>query len=323
MRGGSRWVSVTVVVVAVVVGVWMAWPPGLKPSVVTTERAEALQGKPPALASAAVPQPQAAQPDAPAVTPLTQAAADAQAGLAPASAMSLDQAEASMRERRIRRECAMTRRAADPENLQRLQQKDWRWLPPDQVAAERAAYLQALAARLRNCPPSTPEQDAAAQRADHALLAAAARAGELSARLEMLRYTPVGQHDPVAIRQLFDEILRGGDPELIASISLHEMYLNPGATVRLRQQTPLAWELVACDLGRECGPGSEALGRWCLRQPAVCTQANVEDAMRQITPPELFARMQGRRAELLARIRAGQIGVIFELPRESNAGRGP
>lgn len=228
-----------------------------------------------------------------------------------------------MRERRIRRECAMTRRAAEPGNLERLQSEDWRWLPPGQVAAERTAYLQVLEGRQRDCPPTTPEQDAAAQRADHALLAAAARAGELSARLELLRFTPVGQHDPVAIRQLFDEILRRGYPELIAAISLHEMYLNAGATIRLRQQAPMAWELVACDLGRECGPGSEVLGGWCLRQPVVCTQGSVEDAMRQLMRPELFARTQARRTELLARIRAGQIAGIFDPPPETNGGRGP
>lgn len=73
------------------------------------------------------------------------------------------------------------------------------------------------------------------------------------------------------------------------------------------------WRLVACDLGRPCDRGSRALDGLCLStDTAACTQDSVEAASRYNLPPHLFDLVQQRRAELLARVRSGQIAGIFD-----------
>ena len=77
----------------------------------------------------------------------------------------------------------------------------------------------------------------------------------------------------------------------------------------------MAWPLVACDLGLDCGASSRVLDRMCIsRTSGACGAAGLEAAYRYTLHAAIFERIQARRAELLARIRSGQYDRIFDAP---------
>lgn len=134
------------------------------------------------------------------------------------------QAREWMRQRQRDMECATARRDIASEIRET---REWPWMPPERVAAERAAIAEARERLLQGCPPEIADE---AERKRHwaqrqAELEAARRAGDLLARL-----SPVSNKTPKernrARATLYDALL-SGDPEAIAQIGRLQDYIQP------------------------------------------------------------------------------------------------
>ena len=223
------------------------------------------------------------------------------------------QAREWMRQRQREMECGTARR----DNASEIRQtREWPWMPPERVAAERAAIAEARERLLQGCPPEIADE---AERKRHwaqrqAELEAARRAGDLLARL-----SPVSIKTPEernrARATLYDALL-SGDPEAIAQIGQLQDYVQPAPIFDANPQAPASyvWPLVACDLGMDCGPGSRALDLACLSHGGGCGYQHLSESHRDWLPPWQYRLVERRRAELLARIRSGQIAGIFDPP---------
>ncbi|MGE4072236.1 MAG: hypothetical protein AB7E72_13785 [Lysobacterales bacterium] len=204
-------------------------------------------------------------------------------------------------------------------------EREWRWLPPEIAAMERQAFADALSRLGRGCPRWS-DDDAAylqrhQQRRSNATLAA--QAGDLRARLVN---SGQEQDNPAStlIQAMYDALL-SGDPELIARIGYADMvwtnnHNRPEAGRGwLRREL---WTLVACDLGLDCLPGGPTLDHYCLRT-GICGYPSVEATIDQWVSDQYRQTLENQRAELLQRIRSGQVAGLFDPPPEPLAGDGP
>ena len=244
------------------------------------------------------------------------------------------QARAAMLQWAQERDCYTARRAARSDGDVNYEPVYWRWMPPEQVAIERLGQRAATGRLMQGCPPEQAADNADAE--SRRRLAAAVAAGDVEARLlawrdqrqlELARGQAVSPERLAELRQLLQEALLSGDLDLLGVIARNERELHLAQSPRdlASWQSGTAWQLVACDLGYDCGPTSRLLDRMCLRQTrGACGAANYEEALRFTLHPGICERLQQRRTELLARIRAGQIAGIFDPPPETpTGGRGP
>lgn len=218
-------------------------------------------------------------------------------------------------------DCLTARRALDPALIRPRERQEWRWLPPAQVERERAGAEAARQRLLANCSTADSEAPSPARLADHAeVLRAAARAGDLRARLRSLRRGPRGYSaaQRSELRALLHEVMLSGDWELIARISQYQSDLYPPTqfmAVAFELPTHDAWLLAACDLGMDCGPASRALALHCLTASAVaCDAPNLEMALWRAAAPSLWRRAQRERIMLVDRLRTGNVHGILDLP---------
>lgn len=196
-------------------------------------------------------------------------------------------------------------------------------MPPEQVASERLGRESAALRLLQGCAPTAEATAEERRRRSAETTAAAILAGDTEARLQA--WDQIRQQELAAgqalsperiaqLRALLTETLLSGDLERIATIGHYERQLNlfepadPAASA-----LDMAWPLVACDLGLDCGASSRALDRMCVsRTSGACGAANLDAAYRYTLHPAIFERIQARRAQLLARIRSGQFSGMFD-----------
>ena len=238
------------------------------------------------------------------------------------------QARERMRERQRLQDCERVVQATSPDSAGARERREWRWLPPEQVALEQLG-LREVAARVgQGCPPR-PLTPAARRRQETDLaadLAAAAAAGDLEARLRSWRYEEANKDaSREALRALLYDILLSGDTELIAQVGEYHWMVNASNQTTVEDLVPHGelWRLIACDLGAACGRGSRALDQLCLSDStAACAAPTVESAVQGLIPAWQFRLLQQRRTELLARIRNGQIAGILDPPQRAAPGGG-
>lgn len=256
------------------------------------------------------------------------AVADSRTATPGAPALTPAQARERMRERQRLQDCERVVHATSPDSAAARERREWRWLPPEQVALEQVGLREAAARVGQGCPPRplTPEARRRQEVDMAADLAAAAAAGDLEARLRSWRYqdskTDGGRE---ALRALLYDVLLSGDAELIAQIGEFQWQVNPSRQTTAEDLVPHGelWRLVGCDLGAPCGRGSPALDRLCLStSTAACAAPSVAAALQGLLPAWQFRLLQQRRTELLARIRSGQVAGILDPPGQPAPGGG-
>ena len=215
------------------------------------------------------------------------------------------------------RDCERAARALTERSQEPLERSFWKWLPPEQAAAERAARQQVAVRRSQGCAQwsDAPAARAARHQALAAQEALALQAGDFAASLSAASRGKLDDTGKARLRALLYDALLSGDVNLIARLGDSNYALDRAGWLHdpVRRLEPQVWQLIACDLGRPCGRSSLALDRMCLYSTtAACDQDSVEAALRYTTPEHQFARMDARRRELLARIRSGQIAGIFD-----------
>ena len=235
---------------------------------------------------------------------------------APSIRLSPEAARSLMQERGRELDCELVLSATAPNALAKRERK-WRWLPVHMAQAERQALKDAAGRLGRGCPrwKDDPDELKRRQAGRQAQLLAAVRADDLTARMTVVRPTT-----PQFVEQLpeamYDAVL-SGDPELIAQIGWADqswrVSVHRSAPEDLIHR-PFLWTLVACDLGLDCLPGSPTLDRHCLRDRGVCGSPNLDAAIRPLYPEILMTVLDEQRAELLRRIRSGQIAGLFDPP---------
>lgn len=241
----------------------------------------------------------------------------------PAPRMTPAQAREAMQSLRRERDCAQARYVQKGEGNDHRERLFWQWMPPEQVATERLGRESAAVRLLQGCVPETKADAEDRRRHSAEIIAAAILAGDTEARLRA--WDQVRQQELAAgqalspgrisdLRALLNETMLSGDVELIANIGHYERQLNLFApNDPAGSALDMAWPLIACDLGLDCGPTSRVLDQMCIsRTSGACGAANLEAAYRYTLHPAIFERIQARRAELLARIRGGQLGGIFD-----------
>ncbi len=226
--------------------------------------------------------------------------------------MTAMQARELMQRLRAERDCEQAAYSLSAHSEAQMERGTWRWLSPEMAAAERAARRVAAARLGQGCAPVSDSNSARQMRYKERdrLEALASRGGDLGARLYAAsRGTRLSDAAKADLRGLLYEALLSGDPELIAQLGDSVRAVDSRGWVYERQ----VWQLVACDLGRDCGSSSRALDRMCLfTTSGACGQESLEAALRYTIAEPVFDRMQQRRAELLARIRSGQVAGLFD-----------
>ncbi len=203
-------------------------------------------------------------------------------------------------------------------------EREWRWLPEEIAAMERMAFDDAVGRLGRGCPRWSDDAAAYQQRRQElrANAAVAAQAGELRALLANSGLE--GKLAPTLARAMYDALL-SGDPKLIERIGYADMVWSGHGNRTMAQTMGVRrelWTLVACDLGLDCVPGGPTLDRYCLRW-GICGYPSLEATIRQWISDRTMEVLESQRAELLQRIRSGQIAGLFDPPPEPSAGDGP
>ena len=235
------------------------------------------------------------------------------------------QAREAMQLLRRERDCAQARQVQTGEGNDHRERLFWQWMPPEQVASERLGREAAASRMLQGCAPATEASTEESRRRHAQTTAAAILAGDTEARLrawykvrqqELASGQELSAERLVELRALLNETLVSGDLALIADLEHYERQLamsqvgDPAGSA-----LSMAWPLVACDLGLDCGASSRVLDRMCIsRTSGACGAAGLEAAYRYTLHAAIFERIQARRAELLARIRSGQYDRIFDAP---------
>ncbi len=224
MRARRWWLAILVLLAAMAWQSQRALESGKPPTVTPSTASDGPEVAAPALDSTALPP--------------TAASAEPADGAATAKPLAVSQSPAAptlptptpaqarewMRQRQRDMECATARRDIASEIRET---REWPWMPPERVAAERAAIAEARERLLQGCPPEIADE---AERKRHwaqrqAELEAARRAGDLLARL-----SPGGIKTPEernrARATLYDALL-SGDPEVIAQIGRLQDYIQP------------------------------------------------------------------------------------------------
>lgn len=236
----------------------------------------------------------------------------------PLRALTLSAADARtvMRERWRDQECQAAQRQSAPNAQKWRELHDWRWLPPELVAAERKAMAEATARLTADCPAPNTDPAELRRRGEEAqaMLAAAQAAGDLYARLELNSASRDTAALTAQARAVMYDAVLSGDPEAIARLWRVEYLTRRGRRLAVSEQFVdfNLWPLVACDLGLNCGPGSRALDRACLELGNGCGYPSLEALVRDRSPPWQYALTEQRRRQIVARIRSGQIAGMFD-----------
>lgn len=226
-----------------------------------------------------------------------------------------DAARALMLKRRREDDCQLAR--FTHANAER-ELTDWPWMPPERVAAERAAIAAATTRLSAGCPPAPADEGERNRNRDRRLadLEAAMRSGDLHARLEGLMSGPrTPEHVAHWRATLYDAVL-SGDPEAFSRIWRLESRVMPMPSFSVESSINRddVWALVACDLGLECGPGSRVLDRACMDSRNGCGYDSLEAVIRDRSSDRQFEIIIARRRDLVERIRSGQIAGMFDPP---------
>lgn len=213
-------------------------------------------------------------------------------------------------------DCEYVRMAKAPAKVAE-REREWRWLPLEIAENERMALDDAVGRLGRGCP-SWSDDDAQymkRRKLRRVNAAAAAKTGELRALLANSGLE--GQLAPTLAQAMYDALL-SGDPELIERIGYADMVWSGYGNRTMAQSMGVRrelWTLVACDLGLDCLPGGPTLDRYCLRN-GICGYPSLEATIRQWISDHTLQALQTQRAELLQRIRSGQIAGLFDPPPE-------
>jgi hypothetical protein len=200
-------------------------------------------------------------------------------------------------------------------------EQQWRWLGDGVAELERARYIEARAWAVERCGDwaLVPESDRAVALRTQ-LVERARQSTDLSDRLRALHgmrgALEIDAAQAVAIRQLLEQALLAGRPELLADIG---RVLGASEVARADLLGPYAgggaislFSLLGCDLGAPCGADSDALRRNCALR-GYCGYPDYEtllfDAYHGSRARELI---QAHRTELLRRIRAGEVVGLFD-----------
>lgn len=209
---------------------------------------------------------------------------------------------------------------AQPDRLSQLEQ-EWRWLGEDAAALERSNYARARSTFIERCGPWTMDRAsdrAAALKVE--LIKRAQRSADLADRLRALSSDSAAEEADAArlaeARRLLETALTAGRPELLREVGR--------ALERSRMATPdqlgpyagggaaTLFTLLACDLGMACAADSEIVQLNCAFRGR-CGYADYEtmafDSWHGAREREVI---QTHRAELLRRIRVGQIDGLFD-----------
>ena len=207
-----------------------------------------------------------------------------------------------------------------PDQSSQMEQ-EWQWLGNEAAALERASHAQARAWAVEHCGPWT--LDRAGDRAKalrERLLERARASAELQDRLRALASdSALGEPDAARIaeaRRLLEQSLLAGKPELLRDVG---RALERSRMAMPDQLGPYAgggastlFTLLACDLGMPCGEHSEMLRLNCWLRGR-CGYSDYEtmafDALHGARERELIEQ---HRAELLRRIRAGDVVGLFD-----------
>jgi hypothetical protein len=209
---------------------------------------------------------------------------------------------------------------AQPDRLPQLEQ-EWRWLGEEAAALERANYAKARSTFIERCGPWTLDRDSDRALALKARLVERARASaDLQDRLRALASdSALGEPDDPRVadaRRLLETALTAGRPELLREVG---RALERSGMSMPDQLGPYAgggastvFTLLACDLGLACAADSEMVQLNCALRGR-CGYADYEtmafDALHGAREREVI---QTHRAELLRRIRAGDVIGLFE-----------
>ncbi len=200
-------------------------------------------------------------------------------------------------------------------------EQEWQWLGGEAAVLERANHAEARAWAIEHCGPWTLDRNSDRAQALKAQLVERARASaDLQDRLRaMASDSALGEPDDSRVddvRRLLEQALLAGRPELLRDVG---RALERSRMAMPDQLGPYAgggastlFTLLACDLGMPCGEHSEMLRLNCWLVGR-CGYSDYEtmafDAFHGARERELI---QAHRAELLRRIRAGQVAGLFD-----------
>ena len=102
---------------------------------------------------------------------------------------------------------------------------------------------------------------------------------------------------------LVNSIALSKDVEAIVALSHIDMETYPAYG--------FAWQLVACDLGRDCGPNGYVMRHQCLYMSQCVAGDYRELIRRKFLPPDQFNVAQAREQEILQAIRRGDVSHLF------------
>lgn len=208
-------------------------------------------------------------------------------------------------------DCGTAAMAAFPESQARFEARMQKRVPASHHYAERTARMQALARRSSGCEHVKHQVRDVSIMFDpntNALLQHAADAGD---RFAKLSYVDLATDDVAgadrARAQLY-EVVHSGDALAISEIGMKLARSRDPAHFGSAFQSgdsaaAFTWQLVACDLGLECGPASRELDRWCLKYGGGCAQADLAGAMRLVLGEDHFNRIDAQQRILVERIR--------------------
>lgn len=229
-------------------------------------------------------------------------------------------ARALMQEYNQERDCLWARNGDTAKRLQMYEDSEWRWMAPERADAERQAITEATERYRASCPPAKDDATAKKQRQhdNEATLAAAERTGDLLARIRKSSTGPRRDSRQDELRALMYEIVLSGDVEAISQLGWLELSLNKPSSIYGYFPSPIdVWQLVACDLGLACGPGSRTLDLICLTSSppfGACGYDSFEAELRDRLPLHQWQHTDQRRNQILNRIRSGQIAGMFDPP---------
>lgn len=202
-----------------------------------------------------------------------------------------------------------------------LFEQQWQWLGDEAAALERKPYAEARAWAIERCGEwaLVPDSDrAAALKAQ--LIERARQSTDIRDRLRALAATTgsieIDASQAISMRQLLEQALLAGRPELLGDVG---RVLENSLVARADLLGPYAgygavtlFSLLGCDLGAPCGGDSDALRRSCALR-GYCGYPDYEtmlfDAYHGARARELI---QSHRADLLRRIRAGDVIGLFD-----------
>ena len=200
-------------------------------------------------------------------------------------------------------------------------EQQWQWLGDEARALERKTYIEARTWAIERCGEWALVPDSDRAKALKAQLIERARqSSDLQDRLRALAAMTgaieIDGSQAIAMRQLLEQALLAGRPDLLGDVG---RVLNNSLVARADLLGPYAgygavtlFSLLGCDLGASCGGDSDALRRNCALR-GYCGYPDYEtmlfDAWHGARERE---QIQAHRAELLRRIRAGDVVGLFD-----------